>query len=191
VCVCMCVCVCVCVRRRRSSALGTFDCLKQRYGVRRQLNLPTIDRSIDRESWILKTSSLTPATDKAQAGTQARKETRSRQGAKSKQAPASAITMYYQEARRAHAEVEKKSKAHREALKRKRERQRKAASRDPHRQLMVEGRACKLLRGEAWVLIGVVREGEGEWLGGGWGQGGSPACLPACLSACLGPSSFD
>ncbi len=55
--------------------------------------------------------------------------------------------MYYQEARRAHADVERRSKAQREALKRKRERQRRLAARDPTRLLMVEGRACKLLRG--------------------------------------------
>lgn len=72
--------------------------------------------------------------------------------------------MYYQEARRHHAEVEKRSKAHRENLKRRRERQQQRAARDPTRSLMVEGRACKLLRATA-EGVGRLEEALMPWQG--------------------------
>lgn len=64
--------------------------------------------------------------------------------------------MYYHEARKAHAEIAKQSKQQREAIKRRRARQQARAARDPHRLLMVEGRACKLLRGPFLMLDGAL-----------------------------------
>lgn len=70
----------------------------------------------------------------------------------------------YHEARRHHAEVEKRSKAHREHLKRRRERQGQRGARDPTRSLMVEGRACKLLRATA-EGVGRLEEALMPWQG--------------------------
>lgn len=69
--------------------------------------------------------------------------------------------MYYHEARKAHADVERRSRAHREALKKRRERQRRAATKDPTRLLVVEGRACKRLRGACLWVCGL---GFGVWV---------------------------
>lgn len=72
--------------------------------------------------------------------------------------------MYYNEARKHHASIDKLGKQHREELKRRRERQRQRGARDPMRSLMVEGRACKLLRATA-EGVGRLEEALMPWQG--------------------------